>query len=103
MPKRAKRRGWSRKKAKKEPAKLPPSLEGLKQEALGAFARALDAADRDPDAFKAEAKRVARKFGVTVEEVYKTVKIDPSATKETVGNLLIRQFARAVKRELGIS
>lgn len=82
-------------------AAAPSPLEGLKDAVLEAAKRALERAESDPQAFRLEARAAARRLGVTIEEVYRAVRVDPNVTKNTIGDIFIKYAARALKREMG--
>lgn len=67
---------------------------------------AVDLASENPDAFAQEVKMIAKKFGVTVEQVYRKLQDEPAVVKtktvRTIRNSIIQNFAKKLKRDLGL-
>lgn len=61
---------------------------------------ALDLAEKDPEAFAEQAKILAKRFGLTVEQVYDRVQSDPEIQKMQLGKRLLRGVIRAGARRI---
>lgn len=71
-----------------------------------AVAAVLTKAADDPEGFEREAKLLARRFGMTVEQVYQKLQHDPDVGPSLAKNKALRQkaiksVANWIKRQLG--
>ena len=62
----------------------------------------IDLAATDPGKFAEEAKTVAKRFGVTVEQVYAKLQEDEKLPGRTFRNSIIQSVAKRLKRELDL-
>lgn len=92
--------GWQRLRKKRQrptPDPFKDAVGRLSDPARAAFARLLDQAENDPEALRAEARRLAEKYGAAAEVIYKKVQENPAAARRAFGNALLQTIVRAVR------
>lgn len=63
--------------------------------------KALDLAEGDPERFRSQARKIAEKVGVSVEQVYQAVQRDPVARRQ-IENFVLQNATRLARRLLGL-
>ena len=68
--------------------------------ALLRLRKILDLAESDPEAFRAECRKIAEEFGLRTEELYQAMQ-DPNAKRE-LQNIAIQKMTKFARRALGL-